>query len=636
VPQTDPTNIFFDYQIFYASTLTGPYTLIASPNSVSTSSFIHVGSGANIQSRYYYVRTRSGTLGNGVSRHSDTLRTIFLDITAIPDCIALSYNDLRQPKLATTSSSFSILKEYPSGTWSRFTTVGGTSYNDTLSVCQTSLNYQTRILDASDCVSSSNFVGGIYNDTHKPNEPSIDSVSVLPNGNVILAWRVPRNMDVIKYIIYKIIVNPTNTINAVIDTVQGRNNTTYTLVSNDSDNESVSIFVSALDSCQNPKISTFTSSGGTMFLKATYDRCKYQTTLNWNAYKNMPKGLNEYRIYYSPDATNFTVVGSTTLTSYMHANVDPDKNVCYYIRAFNTDKTVTSSSNKACFISTQVTAPGYLYMRSASVLSDNSIQLRLFLDTTKTSRGIDMFRSPDGIAYKSVGFIPAAATANYVFVDNSDLQPGTTSYYYRSSIKDDCGNTRTASNICRTILLKVREDKEFIFTKNLSWSTYLGYPGGVSSYNIYRVINGSTTPQLVGNSGLFANEYTDNLENEAPNGSKIEYMVEALEGNGNPFGFIEKSTSNYKSVYMEGRIFVPDAFAPNGRNKVWRPITHFIDKSEYNVRVFNRWGNKIFETKDDTLGWDGDGAEPGVYAYVISYKNSRGEYQELKGTLLLL
>ena len=71
-------------------------------------------------------------------------------------------------------------------------------------------------------------------------------------------------------------------------------------------------------------------------------------------------------------------------------------------------------------------------------------------------------------------------------------------------------------------------------------------------------------------------------------------------------------------------------------NKKWLPVTHFIDKTEYTVSIFNRWGDKIFETHDDMVGWDGNGAEWGIYAYYITYKNARGEYQELKGTLLLL
>ena len=89
-------------------------------------------------------------------------------------------------------------------------------------------------------------------------------------------------------------------------------------------------------------------------------------------------------------------------------------------------------------------------------------------------------------------------------------------------------------------------------------------------------------------------------------------------------------------AHLAGRqIFVPTAFAPKGKNKIWLPVTHFVDKSEYTVTVFNRWGNKLFETHDDTKGWDGANALNDVYVYLITYKNSRGEYKELKGSVLL-
>ncbi len=87
---------------------------------------------------------------------------------------------------------------------------------------------------------------------------------------------------------------------------------------------------------------------------------------------------------------------------------------------------------------------------------------------------------------------------------------------------------------------------------------------------------------------------------------------------------------------MEADVFIPTAFAPKGVNKVWKPVTHFVDKSDYNLKIYNRWGNLLFETNDDTVGWDGNGAPNDVYVYLIEYKNSRGEYTQLKGTFTLL
>ena len=158
----------------------------------------------------------------------------------------------------------------------------------------------------------------------------------------------------------------------------------------------------------------------------------------------------------------------------------------------------------------------------------------------------------------------------------------------------------------------------------------------MSGYNIYRVINDVKSASPVASTGPTSNYYIDNLEDEVSNGSKIEYLVEAVEGLGNPYGFLEASKSNTTAVYMEGQIFVPNAFAPTGKNKIWLPITFFIDTQEYTVSVFNRWGTKIFETHDSNKGWDGFGYQSDVYAYLITYKNSRGEYKEVKGTVVLI
>ncbi len=53
-------------------------------------------------------------------------------------------------------------------------------------------------------------------------------------------------------------------------------------------------------------------------------------------------------------------------------------------------------------------------------------------------------------------------------------------------------------------------------------------------------------------------------------------------------------------------------------------MTHFIDKREYGVTVYNRWGREVFNTGSDNEGWDGAGCKPDVYVYIITYKNARG------------
>ncbi len=54
-------------------------------------------------------------------------------------------------------------------------------------------------------------------------------------------------------------------------------------------------------------------------------------------------------------------------------------------------------------------------------------------------------------------------------------------------------------------------------------------------------------------------------------------------------------------------IYVPTAFTPNndGLNDLLKPILLGIKKLHY-FRVFNRWGQLVFETKDELNGWNGN------------------------------
>jgi gliding motility-associated-like protein len=76
-------------------------------------------------------------------------------------------------------------------------------------------------------------------------------------------------------------------------------------------------------------------------------------------------------------------------------------------------------------------------------------------------------------------------------------------------------------------------------------------------------------------------------------------------------------------------VFVPDAFSPNGDgvNDLFLPIFQVdFTITNYEFLIYNRWGNVIFSTKDQTIGWNGvvnnKNNKPlvGVYSWVIIVK----------------
>lgn len=89
-------------------------------------------------------------------------------------------------------------------------------------------------------------------------------------------------------------------------------------------------------------------------------------------------------------------------------------------------------------------------------------------------------------------------------------------------------------------------------------------------------------------------------------------------------------------------VYVPTAFTPNddGQNDYLYPLNAYLAK-DLVFRVYNRYGQLVFQTKDWTQGWDGtfrDKPQPaGSYVWMLSFVNSRtGNKVFRKGATLLI
>lgn len=88
-------------------------------------------------------------------------------------------------------------------------------------------------------------------------------------------------------------------------------------------------------------------------------------------------------------------------------------------------------------------------------------------------------------------------------------------------------------------------------------------------------------------------------------------------------------------------IFVPSAFTPNrdGLNDVIRPILAGIQRLDY-FRVYNRWGQLVFETSRDGAGWDGrvkgQDQGSGAFVYQCQATDYLGNTLRTKGSFVLI
>jgi gliding motility-associated-like protein len=99
----------------------------------------------------------------------------------------------------------------------------------------------------------------------------------------------------------------------------------------------------------------------------------------------------------------------------------------------------------------------------------------------------------------------------------------------------------------------------------------------------------------------------------------------------------------------------PNAFRPTSSvagsggdmvNQSFKLFTFFIDDEDFQIFIFNRWGEMIFQSPERDFRWNGgynnnlgELAPPGTYSYVVRYKSSyRPEegIQEKRGGVVLL
>ncbi len=94
-------------------------------------------------------------------------------------------------------------------------------------------------------------------------------------------------------------------------------------------------------------------------------------------------------------------------------------------------------------------------------------------------------------------------------------------------------------------------------------------------------------------------------------------------------------------IVKEIAIYVPNSFTPNndGRNDVLRPYMIGIKQLNF-FRVFNRWGQLLFETHDATRGWDGlqksAPAEMQTVVWMLEALGADNKIYKAKGTTVLV
>lgn len=305
--------------------------------------------------------------------------------------------------------------------------------------------------------------------------------------------------------------------------------------------------------------------------------------------------------------------GSFTDRNAMNPRV---RNYCYFFIGVNTCNVVTDRGFRVC-TQKELNAPiDSTYIITATVVDDKEVQV-IWLRSGEADFGsYELYRaSRDGKQpYKIIATI---TNRDDSFYTDRDVLVDLESYCYKVRVLDRCGHVSNRSNRACTIVLKGDATGKPQYYFDLSWMEYDYWKGGVSDYVLERRVDTGTLRPLVAlpHPGF---DYRDNKLNYDWGG--YFYRVKAREASG---GYNAESNSNEIYLFQPPELYVPDAFTPNGdeMNDVWGTVPVFV--RDYHMMVFNRWGEKVFDSKNKKLQWPGVMGQgkpfDNVFAWMVVY-----------------
>lgn len=468
-------------------------------------------------------------------------------------------------------------------------------------------------------------------DNRIPDAGPLRLVTVADETSVRIDWNASPSPEVIGYILSRQNVLGTT----ILDTIYS--GLTYTDVTAAPGTQSETYFVVALDPCGN--VSLVPDPHQTIFLQvASVDSCSQEVTLQWTEYINWPNGVERYEIQVSeldpqtgttgPYVTAGAVEG--TVNTFIFPATNDGSTFCFKVQAIAAGSGDISLSNETCVEVGEVQAVRDLVLTNLQV-DPGSVAVNWILEPDVMLNSATLYRSENGMDFSPLAEITAS---DEQYVDMTDLaQAGPLSY--RIEAEDLCGNMIVSNAVSTIFLSGSTGGSENV----LNWTPFANEAGRLFSYELYRIMG--TNESVEATYGQNEQSHVDPVDLSDPAQAVLcYYVVSNEEVILSEQSVNVQSVSNLVCLEQSAKLFVPNAFVPDGVNREFKPVLQFGGSQEYLMTIFDRYGGVIFESQDLGIGWDGrKNGRPlpqGMYVYLIKMKQSSGQLIEKKGTVLLL
>lgn len=397
--------------------------------------------------------------------------------------------------------------------------------------------------------------------------------------------------------------------------------------------------LTAFDDCTNPIISNEVC---TIIPKATIVSPN-DVKLDWNS---PDPAVVKYTIPNSESPSganpNAIQVESPTATTFTSKLLDCKKKYNFSINAYIgdlPDQTIIKSP--VILVVPKISS--LLPPKTIGIVSvENNNLVRFFVPQLDPKPPVKykFYRSEGGVG----NFLSLTESANNFYEDQS-AEPTKRQYCYKVEYEDDCGNSSEQSPaFCSVFLTSTQEN-------TLNWTPFVIQSNNPNPIEYYiESIDGNNIAQTVDittDTSQNVKQQIENLLDLTDANGEAKFVIKAKQIvnifiNGSSIPISSDVSSNEYIFIMPAQIYIPTAFSPNedGNNDTFAAKGRYF--VEFNLEIYDRWGNVIFESQDLNTGWNGtasDGITPapaGNYSFKVYALNSAGHKFEKIGTVKLI
>ena len=354
--------------------------------------------------------------------------------------------------------------------------------------------------------------------------------------------------------------------------------------------------------------------------------------LEWGTFNPMPLTQELWLIRWVNNVptpiqtfTNFNVNNYIDVFPY-----DEKNKVCYSFTSKDFCKIWGDTSKPVCIQGIENPAQNIL-IYTASVVADKEIELLWQKAEADSFWRYQIWRKEGRLSSKFELLADIKNVEDTIFTDkNVDVDKD--SYCYKIIHVDVCGNKSAVNKEACTILLTGNAEP---FMNTMNWMPYDYWEQGINRYEVLKTEPFLYTDQLFTSKTekpLMAADKQLNYDN-----GLYQYTVLAYE---NIFGNKQTSRSNTIDLIQLPLLHAPNAYTENGDglNDSFATVPVFV--KEYHIQIFNRWGERIFESRDKKAGFNGQyqgkDIKSDVYFYIINYSGWDGKAKTKKGNFTLL